>query len=86
MNPAASPGRTWIIFASERRVPLLAPAATARFFLPGCGVAGLSGLGGAPTSAFHADQQREVDSRCQYTAEWPSRDRVGGDFDSVQVN
>ena len=59
MNPSASPGRTWNIFIVQRRVPVLARAAAATLFHDGYGVARLSGLGGAPASAFHANRLDE---------------------------
>jgi hypothetical protein len=70
MNPSASPGRTWIIFIDQRRVPVLARATAATFFRDGYCVARLSGLGGAPASAFHANRPDEGNPDIEPSGKW----------------
>ena len=85
MSASASPGRTWSILVAERRVPLLAGAPAAAFLHGGRGVARLSGLGGASSSAFLANVGRQGDSRCQLDAELSGHRGLGRVSDSVSV-
>src|SRR5688572_2982039 len=69
MSAAASPGRTWRIFAAERRVPVLARALDAAL-LHGVGaITRLSGMGGAPASAVLAYAGGQGYSGCESGAE-----------------
>ncbi len=85
MSATASPGRTWIIFVAKRRVPVLAPAAAAAFLHGGGGVAGLSGLGGVPSPACHADVGDQDYSLGQLGAERRAYRGLGRALDSVSV-
>ena len=59
MSAAASPGRTWISFADQRGLPLLAPA-SATVVLRGCsGGAPLPDVGGVASSASDANLGNE---------------------------
>ena len=85
MNPAASPGRTWIIFVAKRRVPVLASAAAAAFLHSGGRVAGVSGLGGVPPPACHADVGDQDHPLGQPGAECGADRGLGCALDSVSL-
>lgn len=85
MNAAASPGRTWNIFVSERGLPALAPAAATGVLCLGPGVAGLSGLDGVPPTTRDEIAKFEDDPRRKRAPEWSSGRELGCDYDSVSV-
>ena len=85
MSAPASPGRTWTVLITERRVPVLASAAAAGIFRTGRWLAGLSGLGGVPTPACHADVGDQDHSVGKPGAERRAYRRLGCDLDSVSL-
>src|SRR5439155_25549068 len=65
MSAPAGPGRTWPSFIAERRMPVLAGAFAAAVLRGGDRIARLSGVGGAPASAFFAYLGNQDDCRGQ---------------------
>ncbi len=85
MNASASPGRTWIIFVSERGLPALAPAAAAGVLCLGPDLAGLPGLACSPSTARNEIAEYEGDPQRERTLEWSSCSELGRDYDSLPV-
>jgi len=85
MNTAASPGRTWTILIDQRRLPSLAGAITTAFLHGGYRLARLAGMGGASSSAFFANPQRESDPRVEPFAERIGDRGLGVPADSIPV-
>jgi hypothetical protein len=83
MNASSSPGRTWIIFAAQCRMPVLAPASPTAILHGVFGFARLSGLGRATPSTVNAHLGRKDNPRSQLSAEHDLNRRVDRCIDSL---
>ena len=63
MNPAASPGRTWLIFVAQRWLFVLAPALAAVFFRGGGSHTRVSSMVGENSPCEHAYAGNQDNSR-----------------------
>jgi hypothetical protein len=86
MNASASPGRTWIIFAAQCRMPVLAPASPTAILHGGFGFARLSGMGGAPPSTVTAHPGHKDNPRSQLSVEHDLDRWVGRCVDSLSID
>ena len=85
MSAASSPGWTWSLFLTDRRLPVRAPAAATAFFRRRRRRPDLSGLDRRQSTSFVAHDRNEDDSRDQRHAERPDDRELGCLLDSVSV-